>query len=138
MTEQLTRRYVILAVAALVLAAWTGVLMRFGMVYGFPTWAQNFGAVRHAHSHLMYFGWVTLALFALIWSDLPRHTGRSLPRQVLQKLEARDVSGKGAHVGCAHVKAPECGRWHKHATGLTCVNTPACAISHHNGAQGGR
>ena len=82
MTEQLTRRYVILAVAALVLAAWTGVLMRFGMVYGFPTWAQNFGAVRHAHSHLMYFGWVTLALFALIWSDLPRHTGRSLPRGV--------------------------------------------------------
>lgn len=82
MTEQLTRRYVILAVAALALAAWTGVLMRFGMVYGFPTWAQNFGAVRHAHSHLMYFGWVTLALFALIWSDLPRHTGRSLPRGV--------------------------------------------------------
>lgn len=71
-----------LAVAALVLAAWTGVLMRFGMVYGFPTWAQNFGAVRHAHSHLMYFGWVTLALFTLIWADLPRHTGRGLPRGV--------------------------------------------------------
>lgn len=82
MTERQIRRYVMLAVAALVLAAWTGVLMRFGMVYGFPTWAQNYGAMRHAHSHLMYFGWVTLALFALIWSDLPRHTGRSLPRGV--------------------------------------------------------
>lgn len=82
MTEQQTRRFVMLAVAALVLAAWTGVLMRFGMVYGFPTWAQNYGAMRHAHSHLMYFGWVTLALFALIWTDLPRHTGRSLPRGV--------------------------------------------------------
>ncbi|MBE2238410.1 MAG: hypothetical protein IAE81_11500 [Caldilineaceae bacterium] len=76
------RRFLILAVAALVLAAWTGVLMRFGMVYGFPAWAQNFGAIRHAHSHLMYFGWVTLALMALIWADLPRHTGRALPRGV--------------------------------------------------------
>lgn len=82
MTEQLMRRYVLLAVAALTVAAWTGVLMRFGMVYGFPTWAQNFGAIRHAHSHLMYFGWVTLALFALIWTDLSRYTGRDLPRGV--------------------------------------------------------
>ncbi|HAJ38179.1 MAG TPA: hypothetical protein DCL15_21105 [Chloroflexi bacterium] len=76
------RWFLVVAVGALVLAAWTGVLMRFGMVDGFPTWAQNFGAMRHAHSHLMYFGWVTLALFALIWADLPRHTGRSLPRGV--------------------------------------------------------
>jgi hypothetical protein len=82
MTEQHNRRYVMLAMAAMALAAWTGVLMRFGMVYGFPTWAQNFGAMRHAHSHLMYFGWVTVALFALIWADLPRYTGRSLPRGV--------------------------------------------------------
>jgi hypothetical protein len=50
------------------------------MVYGFPAWAQNFGAIRHAHSHLMYFGWVTLALMALIWDALPRLTGRALPR----------------------------------------------------------
>lgn len=82
MLSQQMRWFLVVAVGALVLAAWTGVLMRFGMVYGFPTWAQNFGAMRHAHSHLMYFGWVTLALFALIWADLPRHTGRSLPRGI--------------------------------------------------------
>lgn len=74
--------FLVMAVAALVLAAWTGVLMRFGMVHGFPTWAQNYGAMRHAHSHLMYFGWVTLALFALIWAELPHHTGCCLPRGV--------------------------------------------------------
>lgn len=67
------------ALLALALAASTGVLLRFGMVYGMPDWAQNFAAVRHAHSHLMYFGWVTLALMALIWTDLPRYTGRPLP-----------------------------------------------------------
>ena len=74
MAYRQVRRFLILAVTALVVTAWTGVLMRFGMVYGFPTWAQNFGAIRHAHSHLMYFGWVTLALMAMIWADLPRHT----------------------------------------------------------------
>ena len=82
MSSRQTHWFLVIAVAALVLAAWTGVLMRFGMVYGFPTWAQNYGAMRHAHSHLMYFGWVTLALFALIWAELPRHTGRNLPRGV--------------------------------------------------------
>ncbi len=77
MSERRVCRYATLAVAA-----WTGVLLRFGMVYGFPTWARNVGAMRHAHSHLMYFGRATVALFALIWADLPRHTGRRLPRGV--------------------------------------------------------
>lgn len=86
MSSQQTRWFLVTAVAALVLAAWTGVLMRFGMVYGFPSWAQNFGAMRHAHSHLMYFGWVTLALMALIWADLPRLTGRQLPRGVAVQM----------------------------------------------------
>ena len=82
MGDRGVRRFLLLATAALVLAVWTGVLMRFGMIYGFPAWAQNFGAIRHAHSHLMYFGWVTLALMALIWDALPRLTGRALPRGV--------------------------------------------------------
>ncbi len=82
MGDRQVRRFLLLATAALVLAVWTGVLMRFGMIYGFPAWAQNFGAIRHAHSHLMYFGWVTLALMALIWDALPRLTGRTLPRAV--------------------------------------------------------
>ena len=74
--------YLVVAFFALSLAATTGVLLRFGMLYGMPSWAQNYGAVRHAHSHLMYFGWVTLALMALIWTALPQQTGRLLPRGV--------------------------------------------------------
>ena len=86
-----TRRVLLISLGALVIAAWTGVLMRFGMVYGFPGWAQNFGAIRHAHSHLMYFGWVTLALMAMIWQRLPALTGRPLPRCVRWQMAATAI-----------------------------------------------
>lgn len=76
------RAYGVLALFALSLAAATGVLLRFGLVNGMPPWAANYSAVRHAHSHLMYFGWGTLGIMALIWADLPGLTGRALPRGV--------------------------------------------------------
>ena len=78
--------FILVALFALALAASTGVLLRFGLIAGMPGWAQNYGAVRHAHSHLMYFGWVTLALMTFVWADLPRHTGRPLPRAVAWQL----------------------------------------------------
>ena len=52
------------------LAGATGVLFRVGLITGLPTGLQ-FGNVRHAHSHLMYFGWVTPALMALIATHSP-------------------------------------------------------------------
>ena len=76
---------------ALALAASTGVLLRFGMIYGMPAWALNFAAVRHAHSHLMYFGWVTLALMVCIWRALPGYTGRPLSRAVYWQLAATSI-----------------------------------------------
>ena len=79
---QTSRFYSTVAVLGLAVAASTGVLLRFGMVLGMPAWANDFGAVRHAHSHLMYFGWVTLGLMALIWHFLPSLTGRALPKGV--------------------------------------------------------
>ncbi len=91
MSRSHVRVFLSIALAALTLAAWTGVLMRFGMIYGMPAWAQNFGAVRHAHSHLMYFGWVTLALMALIWAELPALTGRPLPRGVTIQMSLTAV-----------------------------------------------
>ena len=74
------RRYGTVATGLLALAAATGVLLRFGLYLGMPGWALNYMAVRHAHSHLMYFGWVTLGLMALIWHFLPHLTGRPRPR----------------------------------------------------------
>ena len=77
-----SRFYVFLTVASLALAACTGVLLRFGLYLGMPDWAQSYSAVRHAHSHLMYFGWVTLGLMLFIWDRLPFLTSRRLPRGV--------------------------------------------------------
>ncbi|RLT35929.1 MAG: hypothetical protein DWI57_15300, partial [Chloroflexi bacterium] len=76
------RPYLSIALFALVLAASTGFLLRFGLGWGMPAWAANYTAIRHAHSHLMYFGWATLALMALIWHFLSGYTGRGLPRGV--------------------------------------------------------
>ncbi len=65
------------ALACFVLAAATGVLIRFSLLHGFPFGLQ-FGDVRHAHSHLMFFGWVTPPLMML----LLQFQGGSISRQV--------------------------------------------------------
>jgi hypothetical protein len=92
MSHRSVSSFILVALFALTLAAWTGVLLRFGMITGMPAWAANYGAVRHAHSHLMYFGWVTLALMALIWHYLPALTGRPLPRTVTWQMAATAVA----------------------------------------------
>ncbi|MFN3929391.1 MAG: hypothetical protein ACK4OK_07135, partial [Thermoflexus sp.] len=64
------------ALGCFALAAATGALFRYGMVAGLPE-GLSLGNIRHAHSHLMYFGWVTPALMVMIarhlWGDrIPR------------------------------------------------------------------
>ena len=65
------------ALGCFVIAGSTGSLLRFGLLSGLPAGLHLIN-VRHAHSHLMYFGWVTPALMALIVAWLPRLTGRKL------------------------------------------------------------
>ncbi len=65
------------ALVVFVLAGLTGAFIRFGLIYGFP-WGLQYANVRHAHSHLMYFGWATPALIALIAAQLPLVTDRPL------------------------------------------------------------
>lgn len=67
------------ALALLTLAVAAGVFFRFGLAYG-TTLGFELANVRHAHSHLMYFGWTTPALFALIFSQVARRYGRPWPR----------------------------------------------------------
>ena len=65
------------ALGCFVLAGVTGAAFRFGVLYGLPA-GLTLGNVRHAHSHLMYFGWATPALMALTAAWLPAVTGRPL------------------------------------------------------------
>lgn len=65
-----------LALVSFVIAGSTGALLRYAMIVGAP-WGLHLQDMRHAHSHLMYFGWVTPALMALILSKLEQVTGRS-------------------------------------------------------------
>jgi hypothetical protein len=71
------RRIWLLALACFVLAGATGSLLRFGMRTGYPAGLQM-ANIRHAHSHLMYFGWVTPAMMALIVAWLPAAASRRL------------------------------------------------------------
>lgn len=92
MHSQSMKPYAVAALGALLIAAGTGALIRFGLVNGFPTWAANYTAVRHAHSHLMYFGWGSLAIMALVWHHLPALTGRPLPHGVHVQMTATTVA----------------------------------------------
>lgn len=62
-----------LALACFVLAAATGAYYRFALITPLPGVLDN---VRHAHSHLMFFSWVTPALVLLIGSELRRRGAR--------------------------------------------------------------
>ncbi|MCA9875986.1 MAG: cbb3-type cytochrome c oxidase subunit I [Anaerolineales bacterium] len=75
------------ALGLFILAGSTGVLMRFGLLSGFP-WGLQYTNVRHAHSHLMYFGWVTPALMGLMVAWLPALTGRPLSAQLQTRFRA--------------------------------------------------
>ncbi len=46
------------SLAFFILAGFTGVLYRFGMFYSLPV-ELSLNNIRHAHSHLMFFNWVT-------------------------------------------------------------------------------
>jgi hypothetical protein len=69
------------ALAIFILAGSTGAFYRLALTYG---WTAGFDLVniRHAHSHLMYFGWVTPALFALMARRLAVLTGDPLKRRM--------------------------------------------------------
>lgn len=64
-----------LAIFSFACAALTGALMRYGMFAGLPA-GLLLGDVRHAHSHLMFFAWVTPALI-LVATEAVRRAGGS-------------------------------------------------------------
>ncbi len=87
MNIRTARRYAFFAVLIMVLAGATGSFLRFALAYGMPPGWGQIRHVVHAHSHTM-FGWTILALMALIWSEIPRLTGKPLPRGVTWQMGA--------------------------------------------------
>lgn len=85
------------ALALFVVAGATGALYRVGMLTGLPG-GLNFGDVRHAHSHLMFFGWVTPALMALIATRLATITERPLGRLMRASISLTLLMAVGAYV----------------------------------------
>ncbi len=70
------------ALSCLVLAAATGLLWRTQTAFGLTHF--DFRLLRHAHSHLMFFGWVTPAAMALIArAALKEVPGVRMPRKTL-------------------------------------------------------
>ncbi len=59
------------------LAGLTGALFRWVVAQGWATGLHPVN-VRHAHSHLMYFGWATPALMALVAAHVEQATGRRM------------------------------------------------------------
>lgn len=60
------------ALVGFVVAAATGAVFRGALLFGIPA-GWNLGYIRHAHSHLMYMGWATPALMALLLPAATTH-----------------------------------------------------------------
>jgi hypothetical protein len=86
----------LIALAIFVLAGSTGAFMRFGVIYGMAGF--DYVNVRHAHSHLMYFGWVTPGLMALIAAHLPRLTGKPVSPRFGRVILSTAILGLVAYV----------------------------------------
>lgn len=86
-----------LALGFFILAGSTGAWLRFGITTGFP-WGLQYTNIRHAHSHLMYFGWATPALMTLILTSLARIAPRPLPRAFRPILDYTFIAAGLAYV----------------------------------------
>jgi len=87
----------LVALALFVLAGLTGTFLRYGQLRGLPAGLYLVN-VRHAHSHLMYFGWATPALMALIAAWLPRLSGQPLPHRFRWPMAAAVIAAVLAYV----------------------------------------
>lgn len=69
-----------LSLLSFVIAALTGVLYRYGMLYPLPEWL-GLANIRHAHSHLMFFNWITPPIMALMMIQVVEKGDRKSFRQ---------------------------------------------------------
>lgn len=82
-----------MALASFVLAASTGAYYRFSLITPLAGVLDN---IRHAHSHLMFFSWVTPPLILLIGADLARRGAK--PRGFAAVALAAAIGGLVSYV----------------------------------------
>lgn len=82
--------------AALALAALTAMLLRGALVWGWDLGASLVN-VRHAHSHTMFFAWITPALLLLVVAREAAARGRRVSRGVVHAIGAALLLGALTH-----------------------------------------
>lgn len=88
-----TRRYARYAAAFLAVTVLAGVWLRAGLLRPGTLAGLSFRNLVHAHSHLAFFGWVTMALFALVLRESGREgAGWPWPRWHAHLLAAASVA----------------------------------------------
>ncbi len=86
------------ALACFILAGSTGAFFRFSMAHGALPMGLHFDNVRRAHSHLMFFSWVTPALMALVAARLERRPTVVFGRAVRRIIAAAIALGLASFV----------------------------------------
>ena len=69
-----------LSLVSFIIAAFTGFLYRYGMLYQLPE-GISFANIRHAHSHLMFFNWITPPVMAWMAVELVGQRDKKALRQ---------------------------------------------------------
>ncbi|SMO47921.1 hypothetical protein [Fodinibius sediminis] len=64
------------SVVSFILAALTGLVYRLGLIGWLPEWGLSLGNIRHAHSHLMFFGWAVPLPLYIMRSQIMSVSGR--------------------------------------------------------------
>lgn len=69
-----------LSLGSFILAALTGFLYRFGMLFPLPD-TLDLANIRHAHSHLMFFNWISPPIMVWMASGLAERTSLSIDHE---------------------------------------------------------
>jgi len=93
------------SVGLFVVAGLTGALFRMAAAYGWTLGLDPVN-VRHAHSHLMVFGWAVPAVFALIGSAVVRSGGCAPSRRLMAAVLALAVTAWGSFLAWGYGSAP--------------------------------
>ena len=69
-----------LSLFSFIVAAISGFLYRYGMLYSLPEWL-HFANIRHAHSHLMFFNWICAPIMVWMAASITGCTSEKLIRK---------------------------------------------------------